>query len=94
MKALRHRFERSAMNRTRPVLMQFNQMHSCAVAFVLAEAIFGKRGEVLHTRVARDFGNHTRRRTLSGKNACDDAVCGSGKGKRETVDQHVVGLQA
>jgi hypothetical protein len=38
--------------------MQFYQMQFRAVAFVLAEAIFGKaRAEVAHNCVARDLGN-------------------------------------
>ena len=41
--------------------MQFSQMQFRAVAFVLAEAIFGKaRAEVAHNRIARDFGNNGR----------------------------------
>jgi hypothetical protein len=40
--------------------MQFNQMQFRAVAFVLAETIFGKtRAEVAHNRVARNLGNYT-----------------------------------
>jgi hypothetical protein len=40
--------------------MQFDQMQFRPVAFVLAEAIFGKaRAEVAHNRIARDLGNHT-----------------------------------
>ncbi len=77
--------------------MQFNQMQFRAVAFVLAEAIFGKaRAEVAHNRVARNF--------------CDHAGCGNAEAEAiaiddrrlrererengETVDEHMVWLDA
>ena len=77
--------------------MQFNQVQFRAVAFVLAEAIFGEaRAEVAHNRVARDLGNHT-----GCGNAKAEAIaidnCGLRKGKREngeTVDEHMVGPEA
>ena len=77
--------------------MQFNQMQFCAVAFVLAEAIFGKtRAEVAHNRIARHLGNNTRGRDAETETiAIDDR----GLRKRErdngkTVDEHVIGPQA
>ena len=68
-----------------------------AVAFVLAEAIFGKtRAEVAHNRIARDLGDHT-----GGRDAEAEAIaidnCGLRKRKRENrkpVDQDMVGPQA
>ena len=82
------------MNRTGPVLMQFNQVQFRAIAFVLAEAILGKaRAEVAHNRVASDLGNDT-----GGGNAEAEAIaidnCGLRKGKRkngQAVDEHMVG---
>lgn len=77
--------------------MQFYQVQFRAVAFVLAEAIFGKaRAEVAHNRVARDFGNHTGRGNAEAK-----AIAIDDRGLRErerengpAVDQDVVGSQA
>jgi len=68
-----------------------------AVAFVLAEAIFGKaRAEVAHNRVAGDLGNDT-----GGGNAeteaitIDDRRLRQREGEnRETVDEDMVGLEA
>jgi hypothetical protein len=76
--------------------MQFGQMQFRAVAFVLAEAILRKtRAKVAHNRVSSDFGNHTR-----GGNAETEAIAvydrrlRQGEGEdRETVDQHMVGLE-
>ena len=78
------------------MLMQFYQVQFRAVAFVLAEAIFGKtRAEVAHNRVAGDLGDHT-----GGRDAEAEAVAiddgGLRKRKRENrkpVDQNMVGLQ-
>ena len=94
---MRHRFERSAMNRTRPVFMQFNQMQIRAVAFVLAEAILGKpSAKVAHNRVASDFGNHTGRGDAEAEAiAIDD--CRLREREREngeTVDERMVGPEA
>ena len=78
------------------MLMQFNQMQFRAVAFVLAEAIFGEaRAEVAHNRIARHLRNHT---------GCGDGEAvaiaiddgGLRQGKRENgeaVDKHVVRLE-
>ena len=84
------------MNRTRPVFMQFYQVQFRAVAFVLAEAIFGKaRAEVAHNRVARDLGDHT-----GGGNAEAEAIAIDNRGLRkrkrkngQAVDEHMVGPQ-
>ena len=85
------------MNRTRPVLMQFNQVQFRAVAFVLAEAIFGKTGaEVAHNRIARHLGNDTR-----GGDAETETIAIDNRGLRKrkrdngkAVDEHVIGPQA
>jgi hypothetical protein len=77
--------------------MQFNQVQFRAVAFVLAEAIFGKaRAEVAHNRVAGDLGNHT-----GGGNAEAEAIaidnCSLRKRKRENrqaVDEHMIRPEA
>src|SRR6266566_1463835 len=69
-KRLRHRFERSAMDRTRPEFMEFQEMQFSAVTFMLAETIFGKMGaEVTHHSVAGDFGDHA-----GGGNAKAEAI--------------------
>ena len=77
--------------------MQFYQMQFRAVAFVLAEAIFGKaRAEVAHNRVPRDLGNHTGRGNCQAEAIAIDN-CGLRKRKGEdgeTVDEHVVGPEA
>ena len=76
--------------------MQFNQMQLRAVAFVLAEAIFGKtRAEVAHNRVARDFRDYARRRDAETEAiAVDDRRLRERKRKNgETVDEHVIGPQ-
>ena len=77
--------------------MQFNQVQFRAVAFVLAEAIFGKaRAEVAHNRVARNLGNHTGCGNAETETiAIDDR--GLRKRKRDNgkaVDEHVIGPQA
>jgi hypothetical protein len=69
----------------------------CAVAFVLAEAIFWKaRAEVSHNRVPCDLGNYT-----GGGNRQAEAIaidnCGLRKRERENgkaVDEHMVGPEA
>ena len=74
--------------------MQFDQMQFRAVAFVLAEAIFGKaRTEVAHNRVAGDFGDHT-----GGGNAEAEAIAIDDRGLWEwegedgkAVDENMVG---
>ena len=77
--------------------MQFDQMQFRAVAFVLAEAIFGKaRAEVAHNRVASDFGNHTGRGDAEAEAiAIDDRrLRQRERENRETVDEHMVGPEA
>jgi hypothetical protein len=77
--------------------MQFYQVQLRAVAFVLAEAIFGKtHAEVAHNRIARHLGNNT-----GGGNAETEAIaidnCGLRKwerGNRKTIDEHVIGPEA
>ena len=77
--------------------MQFNQMQFRAVAFVLAEAIFGKaRAEVAHNRVPRDFGNYTGRGNCQAEAIAIDN-CGLRKRKGENgkaIDKHMLGPQA
>jgi hypothetical protein len=68
-----------------------------AVAFVLAETIFGKtRAEVAHNRVAGDLGNHTGGGDAETEAiAIDDGRLRERKGEnRETVDQHMLGPKA
>ena len=68
-----------------------------AVAFVLAEAIFGKaRAEVAHNRVARDLGNDT-----GGGNAETEAIAIDNgrlrkrkRKNRKAIDEHMVGPEA
>ena len=65
-----------------------------AVAFVLAEAIFGKaRAEVAHNRVARDLGNDTGRGNREAEAiAIDDRRLGKGERKNgKTIDKHMIG---
>ena len=46
---MRHRLERSAMDRTRPVFMEFDEMEFGAIAFVLAETILRElRAKLTH----------------------------------------------
>ncbi len=64
-----------------------------AVAFVLTEAVFGKtRAEFTHHRVARDFGNHTRRRDGEAETvAINDRSLRQGEWKDgQAVDQDVI----
>ena len=68
-----------------------------AVAFVLAEAIFGKaRAEVAHNRVARDLGNDTGRGNGQAEAiAIDDGRLGKGKRKNgKAIDEDMVGPEA
>src|ERR1051325_2731949 len=86
---LRHRFERSAMYRTRPVLMQFQEVEFGAVTFVLAGAVLRETGAaVAHNRIARHFGDHTRSRDGEAVAiAVDDRRLRQGEGEyREAVD--------
>ena len=76
--------------------MQFYQVQFRAVAFVLAEAIFREtRAEVAHNRVARHFGDHTRRRDAKAVAiAVDDRRLRQGERKhRQAIDQDVLGLR-
>jgi hypothetical protein len=91
---LRHRLERSAMDRTRPEFMEFQEMQFGAVTFMLAETIFGKMGaEVTHHSVTGDFGDHA-----GGGNAKAEAIAvydgglWPWKGNHgQTIDQNVIG---
>lgn len=91
---MRHRLERSAMDRTRPEFMEFQEMQFGAVTFMLAETIFGKMGaEVTHHSVAGDFGDHA-----GGGNAKAEAIAvydgglWTWKGNNgQTIDQNVIG---
>ncbi len=77
--------------------MQFNQVQLRAVAFVLAEAIFGKaRAEVAHNRVARDLRDHARRGNAEAVAiAIDNRRLWERKRKnREAIDQHVIGTRS
>ena len=93
-KWLRHRFERSAMDRARAEFMEFQQMQFSSVTFVLAETILWKpRAKVTHHPVACDLGDYA-----GGSDAQADAItvddCGLRKRKRDyrqPVDQDVVG---
>ena len=72
-------------------------MQFCAVAFVLAEAIFRKtRAEVAHNRIARDFRDYARRRDAEAVAiAVDNRRLRKRKGKdRQAVDEHMVGPHA
>src|SRR5437660_5067087 len=68
-----NRFERTAMNRTRPKLIKRREMFGSAVAFVLGKVVLWKLlVELSHQPVARDFG--------------DDTGCGNGKTLRVPAD--------
>ena len=55
---MRHRFERSAMDRARAEFMELNEMQFGAVTFMLAERILWKlRAKVTHHSIARDLGD-------------------------------------
>ena len=90
---MRHRLERSAMDRTRAEFMELQQMQFGSVTFVLIEAILRKvSAKVTHHPVARDLGDYA-----GGGNAQADAIaiddCRLGKRKRndgQTVNQNVV----
>jgi len=74
--------------------MQFYQVQLRAIAFVLAEAIFGKPGaKVAHNRVARHFCDHacgSDAQTVA--IAVDDRRLRQGKRKnRQAVDKNVLG---
>jgi len=72
-------------------------MQFCAVAFVLAEAIFGEAcAEVAHNRIARDFGNHAGCGNGEAEAiAIDDRGLRQRKGENgKAVDEDVVGLKA
>src|SRR6185503_13350916 len=57
-KRLRHRFERSAMDRARAEFMELQQVQFGAITFVLAETILGKlAAKVTHHPVASYFGD-------------------------------------
>ena len=74
--------------------MQFNQMQFRAVAFVLAEAIFGKaRAKVAHNRVARDLRNNAGRGNAEAEAiAVDNRRLRKRKGENgKAVDEHMVG---
>lgn len=77
--------------------MQFDQVQFRAVAFVLAEAIFGKaRAEIAHDRVARDLGNDAGRGNGKAEAiAVDDGGLGQGERKNgKPIDEHVIGPEA
>ena len=58
---MRHRLERSAMNRTRPVFMKFNEVEFGAVALVLAKTIFRELGaKFTHQTIACHLGDDAR----------------------------------
>src|SRR5207248_7844981 len=92
-KRLRHRFERSAMDRTRPVFMKFEEMQFCAITLVLAKAIFGKAGaKITHHCIARHLRDHARCR-----NAQANAVPVNNRRLRprkrryrKTINEHVI----
>ena len=56
---MRHRFERSAMDRARAEFIELQQMQFGSVTFVLTEAILRKvSAKVTHHPVARDLGDY------------------------------------
>ena len=58
-KRLRHRLERSAMDRARAEFMESQQVQLGSVTFVLAEAILRElSAKVTHHPVARYLGDH------------------------------------
>ena len=86
---MRHRLERSAMDRTRAEFMELQKMQVCSVTFVLAETILRKlRAKVTHDPVARDLGDHAcRGDTQADAIAIDN--CGLGQWEwnhRQTID--------
>jgi hypothetical protein len=69
-KWLRHRLERSAMDRARTEFMELQQMQFSSVTFVLAEAILGElSAKVTHQPVARHLGDDA-----GGSDAQADAI--------------------
>ena len=67
---MRHRLERSAMDRARAEFIELQKMQFCSVTFVLAETILRKLGaEVTHDPVSRDLRDHA-----CGGNAQADAI--------------------
>ena len=90
---MRHRLERSAMDRARAEFMKLQKMQFCSVTFVLAETILRELpAKVTHDPVACDLRDHACR-----GDAQADAIaidnCGVGKWKRndrQTVNQNVV----
>src|SRR6266704_1511011 len=92
-KRLRHRFERSAMDRTRPEFMEFQEMDLSAVTFMLAEAILRKNGtEVTHHSVSGNFRDHTGSSDSEAEAiAIDNSSLGNWKGDNgQAIDQHMV----
>ena len=56
---MRHRFERSAMDRARAEFMELNEMQFGTVTFMLAERIVRKlRAKVTHHSIARDLRDY------------------------------------
>ena len=90
---MRHRLERSAMDRARAEFIELQKMQFCSVTFVLAEVILRElRAKVTHDPVARDLRNHACR-----GNAQADAIaidnCRLRKWKRndrQTINQNVI----
>ena len=90
---MRHRLERSAMDRARAEFMELQKMQFCSVTFVLAERILRELpAKVTHDPVARDLRDHACR-----GDAQADAIaidnCRLRKWKRnhrQTVNQNVV----
>ena len=91
---MRHRLERSAMDRARAEFMKLQKMQFCSVTFVLAETILRElRAKVTHHPVAGDLRDHA-----CGRDAQTDAIaiddCRLRKWKRnyrQTINQNVVG---
>ena len=90
---MRHRLERSAMDRARAEFMELQKMQFCSVTFVLAETILRKlRAKVTHDPVSRDLRDHA-----CGGDAQADAIavdnCCLRKWKRndrQTIYQNVI----
>ena len=90
---MRHRLERSAMDRTRAEFIELQKMQFCSVTFVLAETILRKlRAEVTHDPVSRDLRDHT-----CGSDAQADAIAIDNgclrkwkRNDRQTIDQNVI----
>ena len=90
---MRHRLERSAMDRARAEFMKLQKMQFCSVTFVLAETILRElTAKVTHHPVAGDLRDHARR-----GDAQTDAItiddCRLWKWKRnyrQTINQNVI----